>query len=251
MARKFWAKIDSINADTSHPLNNREIGSGTATDYLKFWCEHHERDSPFIICFTEHRDALSQWRGYADDARGFAIGFRTQFLRTHQSFESVLPANKTVLAPVIYEEKEQDNLLNNILGTLENLKCDDQKAAIMTIANVSHDFAYYNARSKNPAFNEEKEWRLICRPHKIGNPPSEPSWSLIVVNLGEEQIHRPEFRLRNNTIIRYFNLALKPDSIAEVGIGSRNTTPQDIVNLLLQQNAFAKVNVYKSDATYQ
>ena len=31
--------------------------------------------SPYICCFSEDGDLLSQWRGYASDGHGFAIGF--------------------------------------------------------------------------------------------------------------------------------------------------------------------------------
>ncbi|WP_303543379.1 hypothetical protein [Sphingomonas natans] len=30
---------------------------------------------PVIACFSKRPDVLSQWRGYADDARGWSIGF--------------------------------------------------------------------------------------------------------------------------------------------------------------------------------
>ena len=29
----------------------------------------------FCVCFSESRDQLSQWRGYAQDGNGMAIGF--------------------------------------------------------------------------------------------------------------------------------------------------------------------------------
>jgi len=35
---------------------------------------------PFIACLTLEGDQLSQWRSYADDGRGFAIGFRASAL---------------------------------------------------------------------------------------------------------------------------------------------------------------------------
>lgn len=37
--------------------------------------------SSFVSCFSTDGDSLSQWRAYADDGRGFAIGFRVSELR--------------------------------------------------------------------------------------------------------------------------------------------------------------------------
>ena len=35
----------------------------------------------FCVCFSESKDKLSQWRGYAQDGKGIAIGFNKEFLR--------------------------------------------------------------------------------------------------------------------------------------------------------------------------
>lgn len=33
-----------------------------------------------VACFSERKDCLSQWRGYADDGKGMAIGFDKKLL---------------------------------------------------------------------------------------------------------------------------------------------------------------------------
>lgn len=43
-----------------------------SSEYLKVG----EVPKKFISCFSAHGDILSQWRAYADDGRGFAIGFK-------------------------------------------------------------------------------------------------------------------------------------------------------------------------------
>lgn len=45
------------------------------------WSSSGLKLSSFVSCFSTERDSLSQWRAYADDGRGFAIGFRVSELR--------------------------------------------------------------------------------------------------------------------------------------------------------------------------
>lgn len=39
----------------------------------------------YTICFSGHSDLLSQWRGYAKDGTGVAIGFKTKYLKKWKS----------------------------------------------------------------------------------------------------------------------------------------------------------------------
>jgi hypothetical protein len=45
------------------------------------WSVFGARLASFVACFSTDGDSLSQWRAYADDGRGFAIGFIAQQLR--------------------------------------------------------------------------------------------------------------------------------------------------------------------------
>lgn len=38
----------------------------------------------FVLCFSEKGDALSQWRGYADDGKGAALGFSIDEIKKYQ-----------------------------------------------------------------------------------------------------------------------------------------------------------------------
>ena len=39
--------------------------------------------TPFACCFCEDGDLLSQWCRYADDGKGYAIGFSSSWLESH------------------------------------------------------------------------------------------------------------------------------------------------------------------------
>lgn len=36
----------------------------------------------YVACFSERKDCLSQWRGYADDRQGISIGFCKKMLES-------------------------------------------------------------------------------------------------------------------------------------------------------------------------
>lgn len=57
----------------------------------------------YVACFSEHKDLLSQWRGYADNAHGVAIGFKNIF--THERLEE--NGYNFFLSKIIYNEQEQ------------------------------------------------------------------------------------------------------------------------------------------------
>lgn len=42
----------------------------------------------YIVCFSEYKDKLSQWRGYADDGRGVSIGFDRSLIN-HDPFDPI------------------------------------------------------------------------------------------------------------------------------------------------------------------
>lgn len=87
------------------------------------------------LALSTEEDSLSQWRGYADDGMGYAIGFRPEALPEVSMFspadlvnpdqltENALSINMIQLFPfprllpsrVIYDESEQRQMINSIL----------------------------------------------------------------------------------------------------------------------------------------
>ena len=73
----------------------------------------------FVISFSANPDLLSQWRAYADDGKGFAIGFDGSVLRDRSGFSEFTLRDIDLekmpneflfcyhLLPVIYEESDQ------------------------------------------------------------------------------------------------------------------------------------------------
>lgn len=147
-ARKVAARV------AARLLEDRELRPQTAGETLlrevaqeKF--HYWQWDRYFIACFTENADQLSQRRAYADDGLGYAVGFRGH---AHWATGGPRPVQ---WERVIYDEDAQDALLEPIL-----------RHAASTPEGANHFLARLwsvLAIIKNPAFREEREWRLVVQ----------------------------------------------------------------------------------------
>jgi hypothetical protein len=121
---------------------------------------------PFIACFCEVGDLLSQWRGYGADKAPVSLGLDLATLAR----VGRLPKG-TVLRKVIYEPEEQRRLVRAVvdtwLGTSETLlnKKDSSEPSELlpypAIWALQEALAEHHLCFKHPAFSEEQEWRLI------------------------------------------------------------------------------------------
>lgn len=120
---------------------------------------------PFVACFCEDGDLLSQWRGYGTGEAPASLGFDlTQLARFG------LPP-RTYLRRVIYDGETQRQLVRSItetwLATVRRLLTGASQYQIDDILPYPAIWALQEALAephlcfKNPAFAEEREWRLI------------------------------------------------------------------------------------------
>jgi hypothetical protein len=137
----------------------------------------------FIVSLSAKPDLLSQWRAYAANGKGFAIGLNCQTLRDRSGFgEFVLrdidlqrmPKQHCFcyqLLPVIYDKEAQQqsiveflNAANAFWNSLED--SNDQTMQKFFRMVVQHRVKELLISFKNPAFSEECEWRLVATVHK-------------------------------------------------------------------------------------
>ncbi|HUI56995.1 MAG TPA: DUF2971 domain-containing protein [Bryobacteraceae bacterium] len=118
----------------------------------------------FVSCYCEKADLLSQWRAYGAQSAGYCIGFAAEDLR------KVLP-EYAELVRVIYNPQEQEKALRrafrHYVGTAERC-CTAypeharlEEALDRWAAATSNYLGRLIARMKSPAFEEEREWRVI------------------------------------------------------------------------------------------
>jgi hypothetical protein len=117
----------------------------------------------FVACFSANEDSLSQWRAYADDGVGYALGFPTD-----QPFHvKGRPSIHAKLLRVFYEREAQEALarkaLAPILDALEACpaSADPGRAMFRALVAVLVSVVPLGIAMKNGGFQEESEWRLV------------------------------------------------------------------------------------------
>jgi hypothetical protein len=191
-------------------------------------------------------DVLSQWRAYADDGRGFAIGFSPDQME--------MPAKPL---RVLYEQDQQmGELLGNIRHSYRHEKSigfqynDELKSHFY---NIGLDLCAY----KHPSFREEKEIRYV---HFSAQSPQGRPLSLVSLSARDQDgklISEPikiQFRASNGNIVPYVAIdytnrgAKSP--IKEIVLGPRNPNSEAKVEVFLNTMGVRGVKVRRSEGTY-
>lgn len=122
----------------------------------------------FVFSMSEERSLLSQWRSYTPHGKGVSIEFTPDIIK------KIKHKNDLQLTRVRYEQDEQIQILEMLLDGITK-KFDDQKdiADFYKKSNNQNYQGYLEkfrgdvltvfSMIKNPAFKEEKEWRLISK----------------------------------------------------------------------------------------
>lgn len=218
------------------------------------------------FCLSFYGDLLSQWRGYADDARGVSIGFGVPYLKSLVRSESASDPHFG-LHQVRYKQTEHEIEIGDIYTELRKLinagafkrpgmtglldarsslqmVADDEaiKLANEQLMTKLYELAPKQFVLKANAFSEEREWRLVSV-------------------IEGSKFDRCEYRASRHRVIPYRTIKLadmtrkgtrrKLKPIREVFLGPKNETPTTVVQAMLKQAGFEDVRVNKSKATYR
>jgi hypothetical protein len=195
------------------------------------------------VCFSEERDLLSQWRGYAADGAGFSITFN------RESLEAVAkdhPASKLQLTKIAYGYQDFDQInaivsvLHDAFGEDARLYSESNGTGAMALdfgPNGEKHAKYENAArslftAKNGAFREEKEWRLFT----YGNLSS---------------IGGVKLRGTGKAVSPYIPITIPEEAVSQVTLGPTNQTPQHVLEFALKHNGLSKVSISQSNASYK
>ena len=182
-----------------------------------------EIDFPYILCFSKENDVLSQWRSYANDGKGVAIGINVDTLLKHSD---LLSGND-----VIYDSENQMRLLRekNIDKHLDGLEKvisnSDEKIVYNKVRILVSHLLKDSVICKNPAFREENEYRISCVPNRFD----------------EGKISEIKFRTNNEVILPYREICFH--SIRHNLIENITIRPKSLINdrnlwLFLKQQGF-------------
>ncbi|MBY5733413.1 MULTISPECIES: DUF2971 domain-containing protein [Rhizobium] len=171
------------------------------------------------LCLTEAGDLLSQWRGYADDGRGFCIGFNGPKL-----MEFCLMGGQAI--KVIYNEDDQEDFIRKLVAKQRQRKLTD------LILEVTRNFAF---SFKHPAFEEEREWRVIQ----------------------DVAFEHCDYLAKSTHLSAYKDIGIPEDKrqglIAEVIIGPGNITSVEMVRGFMLRHGFdsSKCEIKRSHSSYR
>ena len=136
------------------------------SDRLTKALEGIARINLFVACFSEKPDLLSQWRAYCPSGSGYSIGFE------YAQLENQMNAQEFFLAPCIYDLREQEKLLRELV---DSAFTEAQSVPTPNVTKIAQDFVegfeLVGPALKHPSFAEEAEWRLISKcPKPIFHP---------------------------------------------------------------------------------
>lgn len=186
-----------------------------------------EMDCPYIFCLSKEKDVLSQWRSYANDGKGVAIGFNVDFIETYYSLYG---------AEVIYDREKQYDILSrkisdNILRNLNVAVKDGNRDEIYRKSKILVSYILQDAiMCKNPAFREEKEYRLYCGYRKNK----------------EKDVSDIKFRLNDCSIIPFRELYFKNNEyrlIENIVVGPKSSINNRNLWLFLESKGFKWIDI--------
>lgn len=204
----------------------------------------------FVFCLSESRDMLSQWRGYADDGTGISIGFSKNYLRQINSRKQKCPYFSIPLFKVNYGKKPVVKLVD------QNI--DFVKLESLTEASQCSNFAYHTIKEinrfapyfKDPAFKEEKEWRIVFTANRNDLFCEKSLLSSFDTFISDEffgsfTLPSIGFRTTKNNIIPYMEIKIKNlnAAINQIIIGPRcQAGVDDLRNYLVYKGLLKSIN---------
>ncbi|MBU1109614.1 MAG: DUF2971 domain-containing protein [Candidatus Riflebacteria bacterium] len=108
-----------------------------------------------IASFCERGDLLSQWRGYGNQGKGYAIGFDLGTLR------QIAKQQHFVLWPCVYSVSLQLELVEYLIESWLKEFCDGKTSHEKMRKIIDISTGQLAPILKDENFSEEKEWRLV------------------------------------------------------------------------------------------
>lgn len=216
----------------------------------------------WAICFSEARDMLSQWRGYANDGAGVCIGFKREYL---EEFGHVFDEFQTRfllgLKQVDYSPEGIDKFFESTTKLNQFGKCKNAEemaeSLLSAVVSAAKNAAYY----KNPCFSEEREWRLALTDTLLNFTGFEfdkmPRTKSGVFNRFVFQ--KADCIANGNDIISHIELWLPEmhEAISEIIIGPKVQMSLDDMRLFLVLKGFLKnmndnaISIVRSNSSYR
>lgn len=223
-----------------------------------------ERWQYYVCCFSEGGDKLSQWRAYANDGDGFAIGFNIARLQEHVDgpFEAEL---EKVRYDDMLIKRRFEGLVTNFKASShrfpEGTSADSRRFSFDSsgthIGNMLIDESVFQ---KDNGFHEEEEWRSV-RSYKLEDTETEralvdeqdPSeFVRVFQDSVTEMLERRHVRSGRFGLTPYIEVPFEREAIVEVVCGPRTVKDLTESSLEMLKKKFGyQFIISRSSATYR
>ena len=243
-------------------------------DYEFCYNEKSGNISTYVACFSEEGDLLSQWRGYANDAQGVALGFDFTMLEKYAQNSSLLRLEKVIyLSPeerkqLIYNSaKEILYIINTVLNAImegdviieDGLEFGNyifENIRFNILQQINETVCY-----KMDGFKEECEWRLyldnpinketnkVKLVRMLGN---DEQWNQVALEFINERLN---FQVTSKNIVPYLEVSFSEIDktnklIKEIIAGPCNRISEVDMNLFLKKYNIVECAFHSSQVKY-
>ncbi|WP_409309844.1 DUF2971 domain-containing protein [Pectobacterium sp. B1J-3] len=227
-----------------------EVLNEIMSDENKEWCNElwntmvSNNKPTYVACFSKDGDILSQWRAYAQDGEGVAIGFDEECfdLKT-----GMIAFRTDVKESMKINEIEYINDNDIKLRIQKILNEDGNVNKSWTINKLVVNLTSLAATTKSPAFKEEKEKRIIYKPLMLFGEVK----GFKEIDLSLEHGYKIKHRISNGYLTSYFEFQFKTESIKEIILGPKNKFSQYDMGVFMHSNKLGKTKIKQSKATYR
>ena len=258
--RTIWLSNSATTNDSrennwiNHHIENYARFNQPKNEYLDLYNRiiksyYTNPELPYISCFSEDGDLLSQWRAYANDGKGVSIGFNLDTFNHVGIFDnSPTNGDSVIISKVVYNEEEQFKIVSELFSyAFELLDKGEEEHA----HQVGHStLKRISMICKNSAFSEEKEIRIIYNPYYMN----------LISNIerlksNDKLKNLPvEFRVKEDKLITYFKYSfdktISTKVFESIILGPKNMTTQYDIKVLMNTFEINGIQVIKSKASY-
>lgn len=257
---------------TIKPEDSDGVGSYLSTAKKDLDEVVHQKS--LVVCFSKAEDLLSQWRGYANDGRGFSIGFDLELLKAYLKRDE-----RFRICDIEYDEEKQIKMIES---NIRNAFLDFAVRTNLQIVNVPGsvgidiDFSLYqdlfyeeydeicsdmaryfdfsSCMMKNGAFREEDEVRIIFAPEfdfciENGYEVEAKIKGTTKLNLG-----KIDYQVKGDKLVPFvdmdFSKAIADGLIRKIIIGPKADVNEDELQNYLWYRGFENIEIKKSTASY-
>jgi len=236
----------------------RRIADDATTDSYLVPYQSWNNTWPHVACFSTCKDSLPQWRAYADDGAGFALGIAPRTLGIPISFPERLFVRRSddrgeVMSdwavfcfPMIYDVRGQRReAAKAVQRFLDGRDPGKRVQGAPPDEKLQKDAFAMTMAFKSPYFHEEREYRIA-----YGHLDPARRFQ------GHERIGRLVRQPRNNQLRMYTPFSLAPSPSGEspirvVRLGPKCKAGVAEVTRLLENNRICDARVQRSRAPYR